>query len=211
MADAGSKPVDTPVLAYWSADQGSITERKLAREFWSPVGDSLGADGIEYVEEVRSSFHLPDGLVPPANKIMPQNSFVLGAVLALSLFVAEGAGQWGVAKVCEHIWEHKLRAPFERLLKRRQQEGYGSTPLTVSLGTWYDKDRIFIGFLGEVRADEDHGRLVALFPTAQLRGLAWLDEHEAAKPVIIYRVENGDLSHEPEQLDSIPHSRPDSD
>jgi hypothetical protein len=204
MADADSDPGDFSGLAYWSADFGMLTEREIAREFWSPVGKSLLSDGIEYVGDVESTFNLPDGLVPPAGNTMPEASLAIVALLALSVFVKQGAADWAVAKVCDQIWERKLRSPFEKLLKRRKDEGYGSTPLRISLGAWYDKDRVYIGINGDVHADEDQDRLLSLFPAAQQKGLAWLKEHAATKPVLIYRVDKGVMAAQPEQLNSIP-------
>lgn len=196
---------DIAVRAYTITSYGLLRERKIQSEFWSPAGESLEADGFEYVGDVDDSLNLPPTLLSKSRNMEPTMAVgVDDAIVILSLFIATSVGQWAVGKVCDELWERKFRKPFARMLKRRRSEGFASKPMTVSFGVWYDTDGVYIGATATVTADDWDNRLADLIPEAQRRGQEWVETHGVTKPVVEFPIRDGELAADPTLLDSIP-------
>ncbi|MFI5026163.1 MAG: hypothetical protein ACHQCI_05375 [Solirubrobacterales bacterium] len=196
---------DIAVRAYSITSFGSLSERRIQEEFWSPAGTSLEADGFEYVGDVDGSLHLPSTLLAKNRRLEPTAVFgVDDAIVAISLFMAAGVGQWAIGKVCDTLWDGKLRGPLAKMLKRRRKEGYAGEPMTVSFGVWYDTDGVYIGAVASLGVSDEDDRLVDLIPEAQQRGLEWIETHGVTKAAVIFPIRNGELASVPTLSDSIP-------
>lgn len=193
------------VRAYSMATYGKLNERIVSREFWGPAGAQLEAEGFEYVAD------LDDGLsLPPALQIEPSSSrptAVIGvddALVAISLYLAVRVGDWAVGRVCDYLWDRRMRKPLDTMLERRRAEGYANETMVFAFGVWYDLDGVYIGTRATLGPDEDGATLADLTPEAQRRGLEWIEAHGITHPVILFPVQNGALADVPEHPDSIP-------
>lgn len=199
---------DLPVRAYDIRLSGPYKQNKIASElFGLPAGTSLEADGFEFVGDVDSSLHLPPGLLPETGRTGAEGAtqaIPALALLGVHIFLQTPLGDWAVGKVCDEIWDHKLRGPLRKLFKRRRKEGYGERRLAISFGAWYDIDGVYIGAEGELNAEDADTGVADLFPAAQRAGLAWVKAHGVTKPVLMYHIENGKLATEPTLSDSVP-------
>lgn len=204
MSNDGPTLSEIAVRGYSITSRGSVAERMFQREFWSPTGESLEAEGFEYVGDIDGSLHLPPTLSTEYRQIQP--TAVLGiddAIVGISLFIATGVGQWAIGKICDELWERRFRDPLARMLKRRRTEGYADKSMGVLFGVWYDTDGVYIGAVATLTADGENE--VELIPEAQRRGLEWIETHGATKPVVIFPIRNGELARVPTLMDSIPN------
>ncbi|HEY5052364.1 MAG TPA: hypothetical protein VII45_03030 [Solirubrobacterales bacterium] len=204
MTDEEPALSDVAVRAYSITSYGSASERDFHKEFWSPAGESLEAEGFEFVGDVGGSLHLPPTLLSSKRRLEPTAVFGADdAIVAISLFIAAAVGQWAIGKICDWLWERKFREPLTEMLERRRREGYADKPMTVSFGVWYDTDAVYIGAVASLGANEGDDHLADLIPEAQRRGLAWVEAHGITKPVVIFPIRNGELASVPTLSDSI--------
>jgi hypothetical protein len=209
MAEGEQGLGDLPVLAYSIRSSGPHKQNKIAVELFSvPAEMSLEAEGFEFVGDVHSSLHLPPGLLPEAGPTGAEGATqvipIALAIVGVHIFLTTPLGDWAVGKVCDEIWDNKLRGPLRKLFKRRREEGYGDRRLAISFGAWYDSDGVYIGAEGELNAEDADTGVADLFPAAQRAGLAWIKAHGVTKPVLMYHIENGKLGTEPTLSDSVP-------
>lgn len=193
------------VRAYSMATSGTLNERIISREFWDPAGTQLEAEGFEYVADLDDGLSLPPALQIEPNSRKPTAAVgVDDALVAISLYLAVKVGDWAVGRICDYLWERRMRKPLETMLERRRNEGYANKQMVFAFGVWYDLDEVYIGTRATLGPDEDGATLADLTPQAQRRGVEWIETHGITHPVILFPVQNGALADVPEHPDSIP-------
>jgi len=189
----------SPALTSWQSGQLFFTG-KLSMPFLRESVHGLIQDGFSEEPEI------PAGLIN-TQESAPTGIFGVddAIVVGIAVFLATSMGQWAVGRVCDDIWDKRVKPAFRKLLKRRKQEkGLAERPLTVSFGAWFDTDGVFVQVIATLKKGESAEGIETLIPEAFRRAHAWLEQHGVQQPVLIYRVRNGELSSFPTLASSVP-------
>lgn len=198
-------PPEISVRAYSISSRGQISDRYIQRELWGEAGESLEAEGFEYVGDIESSLHLPAGL--RNGETSSDATAALGiddALVGISLYLGAKLADWAVDRVCDWLWEKEIRGPLAKMIQRRRADGRSDSPQTVFFGVWYDVDGVYIGAVATLDEQYDGSSLAELIPEAQRRGLEWVRTHGITHPVVIFPIRHGELATVPTLTDSIP-------
>lgn len=197
MSDASARTV-----GYMMSQAGFLTER---REQLMPFLIDLA----EALDE-RQLIDTPDGVeVPWASGNTKPVMFLdpVTAAVGVCLVVGNRLMEATVDVSLEALLTGVVWPKVRHLAAKRRGSSWSDRPVRVHLGLWHQADNVYIGVVSLLGTDEaDDEQAVLLMDEALKRGREWVRKHGVSKPVLLYRVENGELSPQPILRDTVPNA-----
>jgi hypothetical protein len=190
--------IEKAVLYSFSGSQSS-----LLRAFIDDVGPRLSAAGFR---DSLDAFHIPSGVLPRRRKARYRAAGgPVELLIGVSLFIGASIGSWAVKKVCDEVFEKKIRPGYLKLKARFSKKGTIAIPrpLKFQLGIWYDVDQVYVQVIVEVSTPEEFDCAEQLILAAQKAALNWVEVHGVTQRVITYRVKHGEMSQYPALSDTV--------
>jgi hypothetical protein len=129
------------------------------------------------------------------------------AVVGILLFSHTPMGQWAINRICDNVWDKTVRPAFRKLIKRRDKNGgLDGGALTLTFGAWFETDNVFVQVIASLKTGEDPKKIESLVPEAFHRARNWIEGHGVQQPVLVYRIQNGNLSLNPTLADIVRRS-----
>jgi hypothetical protein len=207
-SERGLSEVPRAFSLTWGGKNHPVQE--LARPFLDELeGELTGAAGFQLLRQSFDDFHIPDEIFGLRKRDKGPTAVIDGItlVVGLSVFLGTSIGGWAVSRVCDDVFDAKVRPALARLFQKQQQDKIlRRRELIVRFGAWYDTDGIFVEVIAAIGPEDDRDRVEELLPEAHRRALVWIEQHGITKPVLTYRVRHGDLSKFPHLGDAIPPS-----
>ncbi len=179
--------------------------QKIVKPFMNEVYEGLEEEGFKS-EDLRD-FNIPGNLLPaPEFHTGPRGDFGASAlVIGVSVFLGTTIGAWAVEKVCDEVYDVKIRPAFRNLLTNWGKSKNKQHPATtIRFSIWYDVDQIMVNVVAEGSSKEELKQASELIPEAHKAALSWLENHGIQKKVLTYRIRQGQLSKFPELSDTVP-------
>lgn len=175
----------------------------LTLPFVEKVGSELTAAGFG---DSLEAFHIPPGVLPPRKAFRPRAALApVELLIGVTLFVGASIGSWVVKKICDEVFEKKIRPGFEKLKEQFAHKKGKITPppMKLTIGIWYDVDQLYVQVIAEVTDPKDFDRAADLILDAQRAALTWVDAHGVTTRVLTYRIRHGELSGRPALSDKV--------
>jgi hypothetical protein len=174
----------------------------IAQPFSNDVFEQLASLDVG---ESLDEFDVPPDLFPPSRG--PTNMAGLNLLMVgVVHFVGTSVGSWAVGKVCDEIFDAKIRPALVRLrMKLTKKERWQPTkerPLNFRFGVWYDVDKVYIDVRAEATSLTELEQLEGLVPQAHKSALPWIEHNGISKRVLTFHIRHGELGAYPTLSDS---------
>lgn len=202
-----SEDLSSIETAMWVSGAGRLRARQ---EIEKPFLDAFAEHAVEAGLEIPA--HGPAGSVPefasPSVSLedrLPKLDFGLSAfAVGALIFIGSTVGQWVVGRLCDHVYDDKLKPAFRELRRRaraEQEQNGGSAVL--HLDHWFDVDQVLIRIEIDLATGDDDDGDLELIREVLRRARAWIESNGITKPVMVYRISRGEIS-APRLLDKVP-------
>jgi hypothetical protein len=177
----------------------TTTNEELSLPFLFEAVSGLIEDGFEEQSQ------LPIDVISP-QRTQPTAIFGVDdvALIGIAAFMGTSVGSWSIGRVCDDLWDKKIKPAVRNLYRRRKKNGLDGQGVTLSFGVWFDVDQVFVQVIAALEPGQDSKAVEDLVPEAFRRAETWIKEHGVQAPVLVYRIRSGEVSSVPTLAQEVP-------
>lgn len=150
---------------------------ELVTPFLREAADPLTEEGFAWLGDAAGEFEVPQGLFETEEHETGPVAMIGGIpeAIAVAIFLGTSVGSWAVGRICDAIWDGRIRPALRQLSERRQEDtDLARRSIVVRIGAWFDTDGVFVEVIAELRPGETLETVEELVPEAFRRAFTWV-------------------------------------
>lgn len=160
-----------------------------------PLVQGIG-EGVRKAGLARA---LDEPILPPHAKRLrthvKMDAAITTAIIGLAVFLGSSLGSWAVSRVCDELWDNRIRPVLSRF--RRSKLKRSATPFWLEFSVYYAHDDVTVTVRALVASNRDLLAAERLVPAAERKALAFLAANGIDCRELIYTLRDRQLSEAP--------------